>query len=233
MTDDDADIGGELALALSKTRQVLQTREMDLAGLEEHLAKLADSAEPAAKSAVRRLNKRKESHAKEAQLLRDAVEAVERAMEADDVREENFSALMSEKDFEVARAGDHAASKLEDEKQKLARKLEVARQDVEMFKVQTRDAARAKDAAESEAKSLAATVARLERELKAAAPAKDLKLVKGEAEKLEKRLATLERELGAAKEKAAAEGAELADAKKALAASKKNVQQALKLLQEL
>jgi len=194
MADEDADIGVELLTALSKTRQVLSTREKDLADLEEHLGKLESSAEAAAKNAVKRLTKRKESHAKEAALLRDAVEAMERAMDADEQREEAFSALMSEKEAEVARAKDAAnekvAEKIEEEKKKLARKLEVARQDVEMFKVQTRDASKAKDAAEKE-------------------------------------LAALKKELGGGKN-----GVD-DDAKKQLAAFRKTVQQAVKLLQDV
>lgn len=172
--EDDEDLGPELLTALSKARQVLSVREKDLAGLEEHITKLGDSEEAAAKSAIKRLSKRKESHAKEAKLLSDSVAAVERAMEIDERREEAWSALLSEKEAEHARA-------LESEKEKLARKLTVARQDVEMFKVQTRDATKAKTAAEASVKTL-------EKAQKQAVDAKEFKAVKAEVEKLNKQL---------------------------------------------
>jgi chromosome segregation ATPase len=209
MADEYADIGAELFKALSKTRQVLSTREKDLSDLEEHLEKLTSSTEPAAKSAVKRLSKRKESHAKEARLLADAVEAMERAMEADEANEEHFSAMMSEKEAEVARAHEDAGGKLAEEKTKLARKLEVARQDVEMFKVQTRDAVKDRDAAQKEAKAQ-----------------------KAEADKLTKKLAQVEKDLTLLKQKVASNGTDQAEAKKTLAAYQKKVAQAVKLLQE-
>jgi len=171
---EDDDLGPELFTALSKAQQVLSTREKDLAGLEEHITKLGASSEAAAKSAIKRLSKRKESHAKEAKLLRDSVDALERSMAIDERREEAWSALMSEKEAEHAQA-------LEDEKAKLARKLTVARQDVEMFKVQTRDAAKAKGAAEASLKTL-------EKAQKSAVDAKEFKAVKAEVEKLRKQV---------------------------------------------
>jgi chromosome segregation ATPase len=171
---EDDELGPELFTAISKAQQVLSTREKDLTGLEEHITKLGDSEEAAAKSAIKRLSRPKESHAKEAKLLRDSVEAIERAMEIDELREETWSALMSEKEAEHATA-------LEEEKAKLARKLTVARQDVEMFKVQTRDAGKAKTAAEAALKSA-------EKAQKGVVDAKEFKAVKAELEKLRKQV---------------------------------------------
>jgi chromosome segregation ATPase len=236
--DDDADIGAELATALAKTRTVLHTRETDLKGLDTHLAKIKDSDEAAAKSAAKRLEKRRESHAKEAQLLREAVEALERGMEADDEREENFSALMSEKEFEIAREReslekkrDEIADRLADQEMKLVRKLDVARQDVEMFKTQTSDAIKKVSAGDAEVKKLTTQLQKMTKSLKTAtAELEQRKKTETESKKARGDADKLERDNARLKDKVESLTAEHQEMKKSLLAHERGVQQAIKSL---